>query len=240
MKNVQKKNKNWKHKITCVVLFCLVIIAILQVNCIETKAAGGITIDGYYDDWEGIPKTMITYYSNNQLCNNHAALVRDGEYLYLYVEMHPLYISSIPIDAYYLHVNGKQLPFFLRYPTADRNGIDWGKNVNLSKDGIYTGLSPFTYYPAYSWGDAAVTVSSGDPNDRFEVRMKISEVEKLMGLEQGTIASGVKVEVTMPNVGGGKVTMVGTSTGAFFSILLMAGAVVLFGLLGKKKGLQKS
>ena len=70
--------------------------------------------------------------------------------------------------------------------------------------------------------------------------MKISEVEKLMGLEQGTIASGVKVEVTMPNVGGGKVTMVGTSTGAFFSILLMAGAVVLFGLLGKKKGLQKS
>lgn len=44
----------------------------------------------------------------------------------------------------------------------------------------------------------------------------------------------------MPNVGGGKVTMVGTSTGAFFSILLMAGAVVLFGLLGKKKGLQKS
>lgn len=50
MKNMQKKNKNWKHKITCVVLFCLVIIAILQVNCIETKAAGGITIDGYYDD----------------------------------------------------------------------------------------------------------------------------------------------------------------------------------------------
>ena len=127
MKNMQKKNKNWKHRITCVVLFCLVIIAILQVNCIETKAAGGITIDGYYDDWEGIPKTMITYYSNNQLCNNHAALVRDGEYLYLYVEMHPLYSSSIPIDAYYLHVNGKQLPFFLRYPTADRNGIDWGK-----------------------------------------------------------------------------------------------------------------
>ena len=240
MKNMQKKNKNWKRKIAGLFLCCLFTMANIPVIHIEAKAADKITIDGYYDDWEGIPKTMITYYSNNQLCNNQAALVRDGEYMYLYVEMHPLYSSSIPIDAYYLHVNGKQLPFFLRYPTADRNGIDWGKNVNPSKDGIYTGLSPFTYYPAYSWGDAAVTVSSGDPNDRLEVRMKISEVEKLMGLEQGTIASGAKVEVTMPNVGGGKVTMVGTSTGAFFSILLMAGAVVLFGLLGKRKGLQKS
>ena len=233
MKTTNKKNTREKLSAIFFALFVLTAGMTLAMS-FDAKAAGKIAIDGYYDDWEGVPKTMITYYSNNQLCNNEAALLRDDEYLYLYVEMHPLYGSPMPIDAYYIHINGKQLIFFMRYPTADGNGIDWGRNVNLSQNGIYTGLSPFTNYPAYSWGEAAVTVSSGTPNDRMEIRMKISEIEKLMGLAQGTINSGAKVEVTMPNVGGGSVTNVGTSTGAWFSIILMTGAIIGSCLIRKK------
>ena len=238
MKGKMKKTQNqkWKQFKSGITMCSFVLLFTACFFTLDTKAAGAIKIDGYFDDWQGVPKTVITYYSNNTLCKNYAALVRDDAYLYFYVEMNELYNSPIPIDAYYLEVNGKTLPFFLRYPTADKSNIDWGKNVNLSKNGIVKGLGAFTYYPAYCRGDAAVCVSDGKPNDRMEVAMKISEVEKLLGLSQGTISTGAKVTITMPNVGQGGVTLVGTPTGTWVSLALMLLLAVIGFFAWRKRG----
>lgn len=192
---------------------------------IQTIKSSGITIDGYYDDWEDKPMSMLTWNNNNGTAHHDVSLLKDDDYIYIYVKMHPNYNSPMPIDFINLLINNKECQMVVRYANA-QNTIDWGHQVDLSKNGTFTGLHPFTSYPDNSLGDAAITVSKGNPNDRMEIRINIKDLEKVMNLSEGTINNGSQIKLSMPNVGGGTVELLGTSTGGVIGILLCIGAVL--------------
>lgn len=193
---------------------------------VQTVKSAGITIDGYYDDWDDKPMSMLTWNNNNGTAHHDVSLLKDEDYIYIYVKMHPSYQSPMPIDGIYLSVNNQECQLAVRYAN-NQNTVDWGHQVNLNKNGTYTGLHPFTSYPDNSLGDAAITVSKGNPNDRMEMRINIKDLEKVMNLPEGTINNGSQIKLRMPNVGGGTVELLGTSTGAIVGIFLSIGAVLL-------------
>ncbi len=185
-----------------------------------------ISIDGYYDDWEEMPMGKLTWYSNNGVAIHDVSFIKDDHYIYIYVRMHPLYQSPIPVTAIYLTVNNQTCQLYLAYANA-QNTTDWGRTVDLNNNGTYLDLHPFTYHPNNSLGDAAITVAQGIPNDRMEIRININDLEKVMGLKAGTINSGSQLELSMPNVGGGTLQLLGTSTGTLLGIVLCIGIVML-------------
>lgn len=186
---------------------------------------GAITIDGYYDDWEEMPMGKLTWNSNNGEAHHDVSFIKDNQYIYIYVRMHPHYQSPIPIYSINLSVNNKTCQMFLGY--VNQSGTtDWGRQVNLNDDGTFLDLHPFTYYPNNSLGDAAVTVSKGSPNDRMEIRVSIDSLEDVLGLKRGTVNSGSQLQLNMPNVGAGSVQLFGTSTGSFIGIALCIVAVI--------------
>ncbi len=187
--------------------------------------SNSITIDGYYDDWEEMPMGMLTWNSNNGEAHHDVSFIKDNDYIYIYVGMHPHYQSPIPIYAINLSVNNRTCQLFLAYANA-QNTTDWSHPVNLYNNGTYLNLHPFTYYPNNSLGDAAITVAKGNPNDKMEIRINIKDLEEVMGLKAGTVNSGSQLELRMPNVGGGSIQLLGTSTGAILGIALCIGIVI--------------
>ena len=184
-----------------------------------------ITIDGYYDDWEEMPMGSLTWNSNNGKAHHDVSFIKDDDYIYIYVRMHPYYQSPIPIYAINLTVNNRTCQMFLGYANA-QDTTDWSRPVILNENGTYLNLHPFTYYPNNTLGDAAITVSKGSPNDRMEIRVNITKLENVMGLRAGTVNNGSQLELSMPNVGGGSIQLLGTSTGAILGVLICIGIVI--------------
>jgi hypothetical protein len=190
----------------------------------EEPGSAFISIDGYYDDWESMPKTDI-YYNKNH--TNSGSLVKDDNYIYLFVEMNPKNKSQIPLTGINLTVNNQNsCQLFISYPNSDGT-TDWSKDVNRLSAGIYTGLAPFTYYPNNALGDVAVEISTGSTGDRLELRVDIGKLEQNMGLDEGTINSGADIKVNLYNVGNQELEVVGVSTGANLCILVSLAAVAL-------------
>lgn len=185
-----------------------------------------ISIDGYYDDWEDKPMSKITWNNNNGEAHHDVSFIKDDKYIYIYVRMHPNYQSPIPISAIYVTVNNRQCQLYLGYANS-QNTTDWSRPVDESQNGTILNLHPFTYYPNYSLGDAAVTIAKGSPNDRMEMRISIASLEKVMNLKEGTINNGSTIELSMPNVGGESIEIVGTPTGPVLGIILCIGTVVI-------------
>lgn len=179
-----------------------------------SAGGSGIMIDGYFDDWESMPKTGV-YYSESM--TNQGSIMKDDDYIYLYIEMASSNTSQLPMDGINLTINEVECQLFVRYPNSS-DTTDWGRSVSGLVDGIYTGLAPFTYNPNNKLGDAAIRISSGNPNDQLELRVNISALEEVMGLEAGTINSGLSITVSLPNVGDQKLEIVGTSTGTIIGI----------------------
>lgn len=203
------------------------------------SSARPLAIDGYFDDWDSVPKTLITYGSHNSdgsinEYHNAAMVVRDG-YVYVYVRMSDLYQSQIPVDELHLAINGQDKAFIIR-GRDDQNYIDWSRDVYHLANGINNGLGIFYRDGGnLALGEAAVTISGGNPNDTFEFRMSISELEKLYGLEEGTIGNGAKLEFYSPNIGPDRVTVVGTSTGTYLGIGLCVVSVLAAAWYNRKR-----
>lgn len=204
-------------------------------SSIGTKAA---TVDGYYDDWSGVPETMISYGSHNAdgtVYEYHGGsmLVNDG-YLYVKVRMSDLYQQQIPVDELVLTINGQARSFILRKRNAD-NTINWSNDIYALAPGTHTDIGIFYRDNAgVALGEGAITISEAAPNDCFEFRMKISELEPLYGLETGTIENGATLQFYSPNIGPEMVTVAGSSTGTYIGIALCI-AVVLSAVVGQKR-----
>lgn len=231
---MKNRMKTYKYKklfifpvITAIIFlqFFEIAYANQQYDAQTTNSSSSIMIDGYYDDWEDMPMGTLTWNSNNGEAHHDVSFIKDDNYIYIYVQMHPYYQSPIPIYAINLSINNKTCQLYLAY--ANENGsTDWSHPVNLNDNGMYLNLHPFTYYPNYSLGDAAVTVSNGSPNDRMEIRVEISSLENVMGLKNGTVNSGSQLQLNMPNIGAGSIQLLGTSTGSVLGIMLCIGAVI--------------
>ncbi len=208
----------------------------IEVSEEEKKVSGGgaLAIDGYFDDWEGVPETHISYRSHNTYEYHGGSILVSGGYVYVHVRMSDLYQQQIPVDDLKLTINGVERSFVIRKRNAD-NTVNWDPSVYSLSDGIHSDLGIFYRDGAYmALGEAAVTVSDASPNDSFEFRMKISELESLYSIEPGTIENGAKIEFFSPNLGPERITVMGTSTGTYIGILLCF-AVVLSALIGQKR-----
>jgi len=200
----------------------------------KVSGGGALAVDGYYDDWAGVPETLISYGSHNTNEFHSGAILVSGGYVYVYIRMSDLYQQQIPVDDLKLTINGVERSFIIRMRNAD-NTINWDSAVYSLSGGIHNNLGIFYRDGGYmALGEAAVTISDANPNDSFEFRMKIEELENLYGMEAGTIENGAKLEFFSPNIGPERITAVGTSTGTYIGILLCF-AVVLSALVRQKR-----
>lgn len=211
----------------------------------EKKVSGGgaLAVDGYFDDWEGVPETMISYGSHNTggtVYEYHGgSILVSGGYVYVHIRMSDYYQQQIPVDDLKLTINGVEKSFIIRKRTSERS-VDWDPAIYALSQGIHSDLGIFFRDGAsVALGEAAVTISEASPNDSFEFRMKISELEQLYGFEPGTIENGAKLEFFSPNIGPEKVTVVGSSTGTYIGILLCF-AVVVSAFGGQKRKQRRS
>ena len=204
----------------------------------KVSGGGALAVDGYYDDWEGLPETMISYGSHNTggtVFEYHGGTILvSGGYVYVHIRMSDYYQQQIPVDDLKLTINGIEKSFIIRKCTSARS-VDWDPSIYELSPGIHSDLGIFFRDGAsVALGEAAVTISEASPNDSFEFRMKISDLEPIYGLEPGTIENGAKLEFFSPNIGPEKITVVGSSTGTYIGIAL-GFAVVLSALLGRKR-----
>lgn len=218
-----------------ILIGAMLVLCLLLGRGTEIKAA---TVDGYYDDWSGIPETWITYGSHNaggEIYEYHGgSMLVDNGYVYVKVRMSDLYQQQIPVDELVLTINGQARSFILRKRNAD-NTINWSNDIYALAPGTHTDVGIFYRDNAgVALGEGAITVSEASPNDCFEFRMKISELEPLYGLETGTIENGATLQFYSPNIGPEMVTVAGSSTGTYIGIALCI-AVVLSALAGQKR-----
>lgn len=191
---------------------------------------GNIQIDGYYDDWEGRPKTEITYSSNNKQCNHYGQLALDGDTLYGHFKMNELYTSGMQLQIWYLTINGKT--FAMQIQPEKNGNIDWSTQAPRS-EGIHTNLKAFIGYGNNNECDSKVAYTVYDaehkdntPGDEVEFSLSLKRLAELTGIpadEMGTIT------IQNPNIGGQGVSIAGSSTGpavgVLIALLLAAGYV---------------
>lgn len=237
----QRKMKQIAKSVVCSVIIFVLFVATpgrayadTNVGISSTKSTN-ISIDGYFDDWEDKPMSALTWGSYNGTEIHDVSLIKDDNYIYIYLAMDTKYNSGIPVDAIYLYINNQLCQMFIRYENS-QHSTDWSRPLNLNKAGIFTGLHPFTYYPNNSLGDAAAAVyESGTVRDKLEIRININDLEKVMGLKAGTINNGSQIKLQMPNVGGGTISLLGTSTGTLIGVILCIGTVVFVNYRRNKK-----
>ena len=215
------------------------ILFILSVFMVPGKTAHAeeeIRIDGYYDDWERIPKATLSYGSHNAKEKHEGAMVMGEEYLYGYVRLSDLYASQMPVNEYYITVNDKTVVLYIL-------GKDEAGNLNPEFDPYQ--LANGTYRneiglfqrerAAVSLGDVALTVTDGSPNDTLEFCIRLSVLEELLGLPEGAIKNGAEVSFRNPNLGAESIQLVGTSTGAIAGTVLCVASVGLAWFFNRKR-----
>ena len=195
---------------------------------------GNIQIDGYYDDWEGRPKTEITYSSNNKQCNHYGQLALDGDTLYGHFKMNELYTSGMQLQIWYLTINGKT--FAMQIQPEKNGNIDWGTQVPRS-EGIHTNLKVFIGYGNNNECDSKVAYTVYDaehkdntPGDEVEFSLSLKRLAELTGIpadEMGTIT------IQNPNIGGQGVSIAGSSTGPVVGVLIAL--LLAAGYVAKKR-----
>lgn len=195
---------------------------------------GNIQIDGYYDDWEGRPKTEITYSSNNKQCNHYGQLALDGDTLYGHFKMNELYTSGMQLQIWYLTINGKT--FAMQIQPEKNGNIDWSTQVPRS-EGIHTNLKAFIGYENNNECDSKVAYTVYDaehkdntPGDEVEFSLSLKRLAELTGIpadEMGTIT------IQNPNIGGQGVSIAGSSTGPVVGVLIAL--LLAAGYVAKKR-----
>lgn len=195
---------------------------------------GNIQIDGYYDDWEGRPKTEITYSSNNKQCNHYGQLALDGDTLYGHFKMNELYTSGMQLQIWYLTINGKT--FAMQIQPEKNGNIDWSTQVPRS-EGIHTNLKAFIGYGNNNECDGKVAYTVYDaehkdntPGDEVEFSLSLKRLAELTGIpadEMGTIT------IQNPNIGGQGVSIAGSSTGPVVGVLIAL--LLAAGYVAKKR-----
>ena len=195
---------------------------------------GNIQIDGYYDDWEGRPKTEITYSSNNKQCNHYGQLALDGDTLYGHFKMNELYTSGMQLQIWYLTINGKT--FAMQIQPEKNGNIDWSTQVPRS-EGIHTNLNAFIGYGTNNECDSKVAYTVYDaehkdntPGDEVEFSLSLKRLAELTGIpadEMGTIT------IQNPNIGGQGVSIAGSSTGPVVGVLIAL--LLAAGYVAKKR-----
>lgn len=189
----------------------------------EPGAPNGIVIDGYYDDWEGIPPTIFTHHGYNNKTKHKVSVVKDDTYIYVHVKLSEYYNQQIPINAMYFDIEGKGIiQVCLRF--TNNPFFEFG--LYTLKPGRHGELSPFLVGRWSDLGEAYVTIPDEGNTDQMEYRINIEKLEKVMHWPKGTINNCGKITVTMPNLGDQKIVVTGTSTAPYVGVAISLAALI--------------
>lgn len=209
-----------KVKFSYIFLIEILMILLIPLKCFAVDSMG---IDGYFDEWNGIGKTVLSYYMPDPSQRSYvSAIVQDG-YIKFYVETSDYFSGQIPYLYMDISVGKKSVGLRLQYTDAYGN-IDYGKNNLLYNmpQGINTGLNVLTNnHPVYNLGDAAVFIGKYGEHDKMEFDMKINVLEKALHLPKNSIENGARVELRLPALGNQTVVLVGTPTGPILSVIIL-------------------
>lgn len=196
---------------------------------------GGIVIDGYYDDWRNVPKTIIEWGNMDGPAVNHeGALLFGDDELYVYFGLNKKYITDIlRKSSNYLKVNGKT--YVLKVLPVDSNGYPLSSDddrdlpggihtqyavfIEDNMNGGFTKIGTDVAYTVYKDGSGKKTMG-----DCLEFSMNIKQLADVLRIKPDEIR-----EVSIQNTFlGGWVSMVGGSTYALL-FFLMALPIVMVG-----------
>lgn len=182
----------------------------------KTDNRYGITIDGKFKDWAKYPKQTINFDYNNNNVNKEGAFLRDGDMLYLYIDMHPKQTSgmthtyvNIQPSGHYFNLDGAIIQiFFVNVPvlpvgkSAAFEIATWGSGPNIT-NGILKNAKGFV----------TRVNENGAEHDIVEVAVPISS---LINNAKNTKTVTFKTE----NLGQQTFTFTGTPTGSVGLILI--------------------
>lgn len=170
----------------------------------------GITIDGKFKDWAKYPKQTISFDYNNNNVNKEGAFLRDGETLYLYIDMHPKQTSGLTHTYVNIQTHGHELNIDgeIFYP--------YFKDVHQYANQLAVGQSaPFSV--GYYSNSGEVIVGKGMQTRVNENGAEHDIVEVSMSL--GAFVKNPKNVKTVTfksnNLGQQTFTFTGTPTGAY-------------------------
>lgn len=203
-----------------------------------------INIDGYYEDWDSIPHTEITFGNNNGSNNHMGALYLGEDSMCVHYKMNKLYTSYMRVQYMEIKINGNR--YVLQVLPVDKEGnIDWTVQTDSLSEGIHTNFGVFlsdipgaSTYANNLNGQVALTIydsrhSEDTPGDEIEFSMSYERIEELLGIKQSEIRT---VELYNPNIGNQWMVSVGTSSGPLLGVAIsITAAGGLFYILSRKK-----
>lgn len=198
--------------------------------------SGNVAIDGMYDDWKDIPKTDISYDSNNAECVHIGQMYTDGTNIYAHFQTNALYTSGMQYHLWYLTINGQEFPLLI-YPGKNGN-IDWG-TPSPTGEGSHTNLQVFIGYGSNNECGSSVVYTVYDenhapdtPGDDIEFSFSLERLSELTGIEVEQMGT---ISLRNPNLGGASVTIAGSSTGPVAGVI--AAVILAAAYFKKKKGM---
>ncbi|MEE3393714.1 MAG: Firmicu-CTERM sorting domain-containing protein [Lachnospiraceae bacterium] len=198
-----------------------------------------ITIDGYYEDWQGIDvPNAFTWGSNNNESQHDGGIIADGENLYVHAKMNVLYEAQIPVDELYITVNDtNRRAFIIRYENPD-GSINWDNKVYHLPVGS-TSLAVYDRDTQQRVGSAYVTIGvrddKGEHIDQWEISVDKKALSRLTGIDEALMDTFSFYD---PNIGPQSITVSGTPTGSWLLVLIMFGMGIA-GIAAYKKGRNK-
>lgn len=247
--------KKWMKKITVATISSILLCALTPLNVAQAGTTNAnITIDGYYDDWSGLPYSWeynwdnpyiiekywdgtqnITKYYRDENGNPYNLEIRhkmslycDGEYIYLHIEMATNNNDSFNGESYQFFVDGEKAQFRLTYVGGD----------NIHKNDK---KEPGIYPVELRHGDTAIsgniaegavgyyTKKQDDINNEMELRVPLTALKAQN--DNINLESYNTIEFFTPNLMYRKISCSGTSTGPYAGIalcsLVVGGAVLM-------------
>lgn len=219
----------------------------------NSHKGGPIVIDGKFDDWTDYPKEPISFAYENGWVNKQVSFVRDGEYLYMYVDMNPNHLPHnyrFQGSGWKIQIGSNTIELQLRtsadiwslQPGGQLSISAWTMGIN-SPDHLFVtpeskGSQMGNYMIPGSMGyvttENVKTKDGSRPRDRAEIKIPLA------GFLQHPDAIK-SMNISNHNLGDQSFEVTGGSTGSTAIVLsgiAIAGGVV-YRLSKKKKELSK-
>lgn len=209
----------------------------LQENGQESRPlviTSGLTVDGYYEDWSGYPKTEITYLGNNTKSVHIGQMAVDGDRLYVHFAMNDLYTSQMRIQIWNLQINGNTYPLQI-LPVTENGSIDWQNSETKWPEGTHHNFDVFVgYYPSCE-GKVAFTIydeahTPEGKGDEIEFSLSLDKLSEITGVPVDQMST---IRLNNPNIGAEGVEISGTPTGPWLGAL--AALVIATAYMAKRR-----
>ena len=196
-----------KYLISC--LITVLFLSNTTVSALSEYVQGAIQIDGYFDDWEPIPKTDFYY---NDTMRHKVGLFRDDQYLYVYVHMTENGYARFNGANYNIFADGYQISYIVTTDVTPKAGQITPVTVRYQNG--YTPVSASSGY---------VFMPSGSGSDQCEIAIPLSAfayngIWQPTGINTDNISS---FTLTAPNLGSQTAAASGTDTLPVVGIFLI-------------------